>query len=130
MVRITQFARKVGWIPAVLTFVAFVFAEFCYWFVFHHAPDSIVTPRLEADHRLIHLNEFYSLSLMVAATMFFLPATAIAVRRVCKNILLRLFLPPILALALLIGLFGHAAWLYAKWPPPLEAQAHNDANRH
>jgi hypothetical protein len=85
----------------IIVAVPFVLLPIYLWFVFRYAADSIVTPRLDSEHREVHLAVFYTLTFFPFSLLFFFPGSFFLARAWTQHTLARWVVPPLLAFALL-----------------------------
>src|SRR5688572_6854529 len=82
------------WYGALSIVTPFLLLPVEYWYVYHHAPDSICSPTDGLANQKVHLDGAFNLLLLASAICLAAPGAVLLSVGAFRNLLIRFALPP------------------------------------
>src|SRR3954465_13144604 len=111
-----RFAIRFG---ALLLIIPFFILPLEYWYVYHHAPNSICIPTRGLAYQKLHLDSFFDIVIFLTEGLFTVPGAILLAVATFKSVTIRFAIPPVLFVLIFVFLAMETGSLSRSWPNPI-----------
>ena len=103
----------------LLLIIPFLILPLEYWYVYHHAPDSICIPTRGLAYQKLHLDSFFDIVIFLTEILFTVPGAILLAVATLKSVTIRFVIPPVLFVVMFVLLAMETGSLSRSWPNPI-----------
>ena len=107
------------WYGALSIVTPFLLLPMEYWYVYHHAPDSVCSPTDGLANQKAHLDGAFNVLLLASAIFLAAPGAILLSVGGFRNLIIRFTLPPAILVLTAYLLVIEGRFLSNVWPNPV-----------